>query len=92
MAAAYLDSKSNKGNLLVFSHDKEEALYEKSINKAEEVRIKFSPNSNSFLIELQTYFDPTGQSYYGEYGLYLYSHISNKITKVKTAKGPLHDF
>jgi len=92
VAAAFLDSKSNKGNLLLFTHDKEEPLYEKSINKAEEVRIKFSPVSNSFLIELQTYFDPTGKSYYGEYGLYLYSHTSNKITKVKTHQGPLHDF
>lgn len=92
VTAAFLDSKSNKGNLLVFNHEKEEALYEKNINKAEEVRIKFSPASNSFLIELQTYFDPTGKSYYGEYGLYLYSHITNKITKVRTAQGPLHDF
>jgi uncharacterized protein with WD repeat len=44
------------------------------------------------LIELQTYYDPTGKSYYGEYGLYLYNDENNKIAKIKTAQGPVHDF
>lgn len=43
-------------------------------------------------MELQTYYDPTGKSYYGEYGLYLYNDTTKKIHKVKTANGPLHDF
>jgi uncharacterized protein with WD repeat len=43
-------------------------------------------------MELQTYYDPTGKSYYGEYGLYLYNDEVNKISKVKTLAGPVHDF
>lgn len=35
LAAAFLDAKSNKGSLTVFTHDREDPLYEKSINKAE---------------------------------------------------------
>lgn len=92
VAGVFLDKKSNKGNLLLFSADKEEPHYEKTINKAEEIKIKFSPTSNKFLIELQTYYDPTGKSYYGEYGLYIYNDELNKIAKIKTAAGPLHDF
>jgi translation initiation factor 2A len=92
IAAVFLDAKVNKGNLLLFNHEKDEPIYEKSISKAEEIKIKFSPTSNKFLIELQTYYDPTGKSYYGEYGLYLYSDTSNKIAKIKTASGPVHDF
>jgi len=41
---------------------------------------------------LQTYYDPTGKSYYGEYGLYLYNDELQKISKIKTASGPVHDF
>lgn len=41
---------------------------------------------------LQTYYDPTGKSYYGEYGLYLYNDEMFKITKIKIASGPIHDF
>ena len=63
-----------------------------NINKAEEIKIKFSPSSNKFLLELQTYYDPTGKSYYGEYGLFLYNEEVNKIGKIKTLQGPLHDF
>ena len=43
-------------------------------------------------MELQTYYDPTGKSYYGEYGLYLFDSEIKKILKVKTANGPVHDF
>ena len=35
-------------------------------------------------MELQTFFDPTGKSYYGEYGLYLYNDKFNKISRIKT--------
>ena len=41
---------------------------------------------------LQTYYDPTGKSYYGEYGLYIYNDQLAKISKIKTAAGPVHDF
>ena len=41
---------------------------------------------------LQTYYDPTGKSYYGEYGLYIYNDEVSKISKIKTASGPIHDF
>ena len=37
LAAVFLDKKSNKGNLLLFNNEKEEPLYEKNINKAEEI-------------------------------------------------------
>ncbi len=50
VAGVFLDKKSNKGNLVLFSADKEEPHYEKTINKAEEIKIKFSPTSNKFLI------------------------------------------
>lgn len=43
-------------------------------------------------MELQTYFDPTGKSYYGEYGIYLFNEKTNKISTVKTEKGPVHDY
>lgn len=43
-------------------------------------------------MELQTYFDPTGKSYYGQYGIFLYSDTNNKISTVKTEKGPVHDY
>jgi translation initiation factor 2A len=43
-------------------------------------------------MELQTYYDPTGKSYYGEYGLYIFNDQNKKINKVNTFKGPLHDF
>lgn len=65
IAAYFLDSKSSKGELQLFDSAKDEPVYSKNINKAEEIKIKFSPTSNSFLIELQTYYDPTGKSYYG---------------------------
>ena len=50
LAAVYLDKKNNKGNLLIFKNDKEGPIYEKNINKAEEIKIKFSPVCNKFLI------------------------------------------
>ena len=34
-------------------------------------------------MELQTYYDPTGKSYYGEFGLYLYNDENKKLVKVK---------
>lgn len=43
-------------------------------------------------MELQTYYDPTGKSYYGEYGLYIFNDQNKKINKVNTFKGPVHDF
>lgn len=43
-------------------------------------------------MELQTFFDPTGKSYYGEFGLYLFNDETNKIARVKTENGPVHDF
>ena len=43
-------------------------------------------------MELQTFFDPTGKSYYGEFGLFLYNDETNKISTIKTEKGPVHDF
>lgn len=73
LVTGFLDRKTNKGCLQIYNHEKEEPFYEKVINKAEEIKIKFSPTSNKFLIELQTYYDPTGKSYYGEYGLYLFN-------------------
>lgn len=33
---------------------------------------------------LQTYYDPTGKSYYGEYGLFIYNEKSNKISRIET--------
>lgn len=68
-----MDKKTNKGCITLYNELKDEPIYEKSINKAEEIKIVFSPTENKFLIELQTYYDPTGKSYYGEYGLYIYS-------------------
>ena len=43
-------------------------------------------------MELQTYYDPTGKSYYGEFGLFLYNDESNKISRINSEKGPVHDF
>lgn len=43
-------------------------------------------------MELQTYYDPTGKSYYGEYGLYLFNDQTNKISRIATENGPVHDF
>jgi translation initiation factor 2A len=88
----YLDRKTNEGNVALYSGEKDEPIYEKFIKKAEEIKLKFNPNSNQFLMELQTYYDPTGKSYYGEYGLYIYNDLIKKITRVVTAKGPVHDF
>lgn len=36
--------------------------------------------------------DPTGKSYYGEYGLYFFNSKDKKMNQVKTYEGPLHDF
>lgn len=65
IATLFLDKKTNSGNLILFTHQSKDPFYEKSIKKAEEIIIKFSPTSNKFLMELQTYYDPTGKSYYG---------------------------
>jgi len=92
LVTGFLDKKTNKGSLQLYNQEKDEPFYEKIINKAEEIKVKFSPTSNKFLIELQTYYDPTGKSYYGEYGLYLFNEDTNKISKIKTASGPVHDF
>ena len=62
------------------------------IKKAQEIKLRFSPTSNQFLLELQTYYDPTGKSYYGQYGLYIFNDKVLKINKVKTTNGPVHDF
>ena len=70
----------------------EEPFYKKHIKKAEEIKILFSPTSNKFLMQLQTYYDPTGKSYYGEFGPYLFNDANNKISRVKTENGPVHDF
>lgn len=67
-------------------------LYIKNIEKAEEVKIKFNPRANDFLIEVQTYFDSTGKSYYGEYGLYFFNSQEKRLSKVRTYEGPIHDF
>ena len=92
LACVWLDNKTNKGKMTCFNQQSDEPFYEKPINKAEEIKIKFSPTSNKFLIELQTYYDPSGKSYYGEFGLYLFNDQINKIVKIKTAQGPVHDF
>lgn len=65
MACLYLDKKKNDGQCELFTSESEEPIYQKHIKKAEEIKVKFSPTSNKFLMELQTYYDPTGKSYYG---------------------------
>lgn len=42
-----------------------ESCYIKNIEKAEEIKVKWSPVCHDFLVELQTFVDPTGKSYYG---------------------------
>ena len=93
VACIYLDKKNNSGSCDLFSQKSdEEAFYKKNIKKAEEIKVRFSPTSNKFLMELQTYYDPTGKSYYGEFGLFLFNDETNKISTIKTEKGPVHDF
>ena len=85
VACIYLDKKNNSGNCELFSHKSdEESFYKKNIKKAEEIKVRFSPTSNKFLMELQTYYDPTGKSYYGEFGLFLFNDENNKISTIKT--------
>lgn len=50
LACVWLDNKTNKGKLALFNQQNDEPYYEKTINKAEEIKIRFSPNSNKFLI------------------------------------------
>lgn len=90
-----LDEKTNKGKMTIFTQKSLKGgphLYIKNIEKAEEVKIKFNPQANDFLIEVQTYFDSTGKSYYGEYGLYFFSSQEKRLSKVRTYEGPIHDF
>jgi uncharacterized protein with WD repeat len=65
LASLYLDKKNNSGLVKLFTHESMDPFYEKPIKKAEEIKLRFSPKSNKFLMELQTYYDPTGKSYYG---------------------------
>ena len=80
----FLDKKTNEGKCEIFTEKSpKEPIYNKNIKKAEEIKIKFSPTNNQFLMELQTYFDPTGKSYYGEFGIFLYNDTKNRISSVK---------
>lgn len=79
--------------MLLYTHASlKKPIYIKNIEKAEEIKVRHSPANHDFLIELQTYFDHTGKSYYGEYGLYFFNFAQCKMTQVKTYEGPIHDF
>ena len=82
IASLYLDKKNNSGQVRLFTQESKDHFYEKAIKKAEEIKLRFSPKSHKFLMELQTYYDPTGKSYYGEYGLYIFNDQNRKINKV----------
>lgn len=88
-----LDAKSRQGTMLVYNQSSlEKPTYSKHIEKAQEVKVKWNPVCHDFLIELQTYFDHSGKSYYGEYGLYFFNSALEKLHRVRTYEGPIHDF
>lgn len=63
----------------------------KTIDKAHEVQLFFSPTGQNLLLWAQTFMDRTGESYYGEHML-LYLDVNRKTLKrVPTYKGPIHD-
>ena len=79
--------------MMVFNQTSlEKPTYTKHIEKAEEVKVKWNPCCHDFLIELQTYFDHSGKSYYGEYGLYFFNAAQEKLSRVRAYDGPIHDF
>lgn len=88
-----IQKKTYQGKIFLYnSTTLQKPVYTKNIDKAEEIKVKFSPVNHDFLIELQTYFDHSGKSYYGEYGLYFFNSNQLKMTRVKTYEGPIHDF
>jgi len=66
----------------------------KTTFKANEVKFEWSPLANAVLVKTETDLDTTGQSYYGESGLYLLASDGKFDCKVPAAKdnGPFYDF
>lgn len=50
LASLFLDKKTNSGLVKLFTHESAEPFYEKAIKKAEEIKLRFSPKSNKFLM------------------------------------------
>lgn len=50
LTCLFLDKKTNEGNLSLFRSGDVVPSYQKNIKKAEEIKVRFSPCSNQFLM------------------------------------------
>ena len=67
------ESRGRPSQLSMYAHPGSEdtPLNSKSMFKAQEVSMKWSPSGSGVLCKTETAVDATGKSYYGESGLYL---------------------
>ena len=91
IAAVTPEKKTQPARVRIYNGS-EGPVAAKSFFKAQDIVLRWSPNSRSLLIETHTDVDSTKSSYYGETNLYLLrTDGSFDCTVQRTAEGPLHD-
>jgi translation initiation factor 2A len=84
--------EKNEGLIEIYKfEDLTKPFATKTIDKAHEVNLFFSPTGQNLVIWAQTFTDKTGQSYYGEHVLFYLDMAKQALKRVPTYQGPIHD-